>query len=86
MRGEELPPSWCEAAILARHGILTVSQSVRVTPGHHDHPHSRSNAGVKMQTANGQEITICYETPGGWNHATGTIQIVVNSNLVIVVK
>ena len=30
----------------------------------------------KQAHANGQEITIHYETPGGWNHATGIIQSV----------
>jgi hypothetical protein len=30
----------------------------------------------KQAQTNGQEITIHYETPGGWNHATGIIQSV----------
>jgi hypothetical protein len=30
----------------------------------------------KQAHANGQEITIHYETPGGWNHETGIIQSV----------
>ena len=30
----------------------------------------------KQAHANGQEITIHYETPGGWHHETGIIQSV----------
>jgi len=33
---------------------------------------------VKCQLAriNGEEITVRYETPGGWNHVTGAIKSV----------
>ena len=38
----------------------------------------------KQAHANGREITIHYETPGGWNHETGIIQSVQDKGIELV--
>ena len=80
MRREELPP--CRGAKPPILGAARYPYSISIITSYFRGmtiirtPDRTLALKCKQAQTNGQEITIHYETPGGWNHATGIIQSV----------